>query len=144
MSGADGAASNPAAADRTERTLIAAGRTILASLFVLGGIAKIASPAIYLEMMEAAGLEPARLLLNLVIALELGGGVWVASGLRGHALAAVALAVHTLAINVLLHAFWELDGARRIDEISFFFKNVSIAGGLLLVAGVARLRARVR
>ena len=121
-----------------ERTLLVAGRVTLASLFVLGGVAKIARPELYLAMMTEAGIEPARPLLSLVIALELGGGLWVASGLRGHAFAAVALALHTLLVNLLLHPFWQFGGDERIDEISFFFKNVSIAGGLLFAAGAAR------
>ena len=121
----------------TADRLVAAGRATLASLFVLGGIAKIASPGLYLAMMNEAGIAPARPLLTLVIALELGGGLWVAAGLRGHGAAAAALALHTLLVNALVHPFWHVDGSERIDEISFFFKNVSIAGGLLLVAALA-------
>jgi len=129
---------DPSGSDRFTRTLIVGGRWVLASLFVLGGVAKVASPALYLAMMDTAGLSPARPLLTLVVALELGGGLWLACGLRGHALAALALAAHTLLVNVLLHPFWEFEGGERIAEISFFFKNVSIIGGLLFVAGHAR------
>jgi len=130
--------------DALERTLLNAGRIVLASLFVLGGIAKIASPDLYLDRMTAAGLEPARLLLTLVIALELCGGLWVSSGARGHGLPALALAAHTLLINVTLYPFWEVGDPDRVEQISFFFKNVSIAGGLLFVAGVSRRHDRER
>ena len=139
--------SSPSGASRapsgSERALLVGGRVVLASLFVLGGIAKIASPDLYLAMMGEAGLAPARLLLNLVIALELGGGLWLAAGARAHEIAAVALAAHTLLVNLFLHPFWELAGPERIDEISFFFKNVAIVGGLLFVAGAARREHRL-
>ena len=126
--------------DALGRALLIGGRGLLASLFVLGGVAKILRPELYLAMMDEAGIAPAGPLLAAVAALELGGGLWVASGLRGHAPAALALALHTFAINLLLHDFWHFEGAERIDEISFFCKNLAIAGGLLFVAGAARTR----
>ena len=122
------------------RALRVAGRVALASLFVLGGVAKLLRPELYLAMMHEAGLWPERPLLIAVVALELGGGLWLAAALPRHDIAAVALALHTVAINLLLHPFWTFEGEARIDEISFFFKNVSIAGGLLFVAGEARAR----
>ena len=112
------------------------GRCGLASLFVLGGLAKAFAPEPYLETMRGASLEPAGLLLALVAALELGGGLAIAFGLRVGLWAALALAAHTLATNVLVHRFWELEEPIRRLELSAFFKNVSIAGALLYYAAV--------
>jgi len=143
----DSAVSDPPAnarADALARLGVALGRATLASLFVLGGIAKLASPELYLALMGEAGLPAARPLLLAVAALELGGGLWLASGLPGHAPAALVLAAHTLAINVLVHPFWTLRGPERIDEISFFFKNLAIVGALVFVAAVALVRRRER
>ncbi len=89
-------------------------------------------------MMVPAGLVPVAVLLPLVIVLELGGGVVIALGLRRLApWAALLLALHTLGTNVFLHRFWELEGLVRQLELSSFFKNVSIIGGLLFYASAA-------
>lgn len=127
--------------DALASVLVVVGRVTLAALFVLGGVAKLLEPDIYLGMMRESGLEPARPLLTLVTALELGFGLWLATGLRHAAFAAVALAAHTLLVNALLHRFWTLEGSERLYEIGLFSKNVAIVGGLLFFAGVERRRA---
>lgn len=115
----------------------ATGRLLLASLFVLGGLNKIMNYADTIAMMRTAGLEPASMLLPLTIALELGGGLLVASGRRFAIPAALALALFTIATNIVFHRFWLMDGAEAALQLSLFFKNVSIAGGLLFVAGAS-------
>jgi putative oxidoreductase len=117
--------------------LIATGRIGLASLFLLGGLNKILNYAVTLESMRDAGLEPAPVLLPLTILLELGGGALIALGRWLVLPAGIALALFTLATNVFFHDFWTMEGDRAALELSLFFKNVSIAGGLLLIAGLA-------
>ncbi|MEL6921898.1 MAG: hypothetical protein AAFO77_12930, partial [Pseudomonadota bacterium] len=52
-----------------------------------------------------------------------------------------ALAAFTIATNLVFHDFWNMTGDIAAMELSLFFKNVSIAGALLLVAG-SKLRDR--
>ena len=117
----------------------AAGRAVLGGFFVLAGASKVLDPTQPLGMMEAAGLPG--WLLPAVVALEVGGGVLVASGRprRWALAAALALVAFTLATNLLFHRFWELDAepssvVHRL-ELSLFFKNLAICGGLFLVVG---------
>ncbi|MEO1306122.1 MAG: DoxX family protein [Pseudomonadota bacterium] len=119
--------------DRTAAVLPGIGRLGLASLFILGGINKALNYQSTLERMSDVGLTPASLLLPATIALELIGGACVAYGRRPAAFAALALFVFTLATNYWFHRFWELDGEIAALELSLFFKNVAIAGGLLLL-----------
>lgn len=116
---------------------MAAGRILLASLFILGGLNKMMNYADTIAMMRAAGLEPASMLLPPTIALELVGGLLVATGRRFAIPATLALALFTIATNVAFHRFWLMDGAESALQLSLFFKNVSIAGGLLFVAGAS-------
>jgi len=116
------------------------GRCTLASLFLLGGIAKIAVPETYHAMMNEAGPVPSGPILTGVIVLELAGGLAIAAGWRSGGWLALVLVVHTLLINVLLHRFWELDGRIGQLELSAFFKNVAIAGGLLHYAATRLAR----
>ncbi len=110
------------------------GRLALASLFLLGGLNKILNYKATLESMEAVGLSPAPLLLPIVIGLELVGGALVVVGRRGASLAALALAVFTLSTNLFFHDFWNMDDDIAALELSLFFKNVCIAGGLVFYA----------
>jgi putative oxidoreductase len=113
------------------------GRAVLASLFVLGGINKILNFDATQARMTEVGLEPAALLLPATIALELGGGLMVALGTRFSWAAAFALALFTVATNVFFHRFWEAAPPMAEAELSMFFKNVAIAGGLLFYSAVA-------
>jgi putative oxidoreductase len=119
------------------RILILVGRVVLASLFVLAGLNKILNYNDTLTVMRDAGLEPAPLLLPITILLELGGGLLVAFGRRFTVLAAIALAVFTIATNLFFHQFWLFTGPEAILQLSLFFKNISIAGGLIYVAGIS-------
>jgi putative oxidoreductase len=116
---------------------ILVGRVLLASLFILGGLNKILNYADTLAMMRGAGLEPASLLLPPTIALEFGGGLLVAFGRRFAIPAALALALFTIATNIVFHRFWSMAGPDAALQLSLFFKNVSIAGGLLFVASAS-------
>ena len=52
-------------------------------------------------------------------------------------IAALVLAGFTLSTNFIFHDFWTMDGDRAALELSLFFKNVSIAGGLVLLGGMS-------
>lgn len=114
------------------RAALPVGRVVLASLFVLGGLNKLMNYGATQVQMSDVGLWP--VLLPLVIALELGGGLAVALGRWGAVSAALALAAFTLATNIFFHDFWAMSGEVAALELSLFFKNVSIAGGLLFAA----------
>ncbi|WP_299286319.1 DoxX family protein [uncultured Tateyamaria sp.] len=116
------------------------GRAVLASLFILAGLNKIGDPSATLAQIEAGGLPFASIVLPLVIALELGGGLWVASGLRGTGLIALGLAGYTLPVNVVFHPFWSVPAEDFRTELSLFFKNIAVMGGLIAMAGVSALR----
>lgn len=119
------------------------GRAVLGSFFVLAGMSKVADPSAPTAMMTEQGFPVPGLLLPLVIALEVGGGLVVATGWRRLLLpACLALTVFTVSTNLGFHRFWGLDGEMRQLELSLFFKNLAVAGGLLAVAGASRKGGR--
>jgi putative oxidoreductase len=120
--------------------MAATGRIILASLFILGSINKMLNFGPTAARMGEVGLEPASILLPLTILLELTGGLAVAIGRKGAAPAAAVLAIFTLATNYFFHDFWNMEGQVAALELSLFFKNLSIAGGLLFVAAITYKR----
>ena len=109
------------------------GRILLAQLFILAGLGKIAQFAGTVAYMQSGGLPAAAPLAVLVIALELGGGLALLSGFMTRQVA-VALALFTLAASLLFHAFWSAPAAQAMTQQLMFMKNISVIGGLLMVA----------
>jgi putative oxidoreductase len=103
-----------------------AGRILLAVLFLVAGIGKLGDYAGTQAYMASQGVPGA--LLPAVIALELGGAALVVAGLWTR-IAALALAAFTELAALLFHA----DFADPMQQI-MFLKNLSIAGGFLLLA----------
>lgn len=102
------------------------GRILLAPIFILAGIGKIADPAGTVGYMESMGVPG--LLLWPTIALEVLGGLALIVGFKAR-IAALALAAFSLAAAVLFHHNF----ADQMQMI-MFLKNLAIAGGLLLLA----------
>ncbi|WP_140720663.1 MULTISPECIES: DoxX family protein [Gammaproteobacteria] len=102
------------------------GRFALALIFIITGWSKITGYAGTQQYMEAMGVPGA--LLPLVIALELGGGLAIAAGLLTRWIA-VAMALFSVATALIFHADFG-DAAQAIN----FWKNLSMAGGFLLLA----------
>jgi putative oxidoreductase len=105
------------------------GRVLLAALFVLAGIAKIAGPQPFLDHMAAHHIPG--VLLPLVIALELGAGLALLLGWQ-LSFAAGALALFCLATAFAFH----LDFADKAER-TLFCKDLAIAGALMVIAATA-------
>ena len=110
-----------------------AGRALLAVLFLLSGVGKLSAYAATAAYMSSVGM-PAWL-LPLVIATEILGAIAIVLGWQTR-VAALLLAGYSLLAALIFHNNF----ADQIEMI-MFLKNVSIAGGfLLLVAnGAGRL-----
>lgn len=104
-----------------------AGRAGLALLFILAGVGKLgagyAATQGYMESMGIAGG-----LLPLVIALEIGGGLAILTGLLTRT-SALALAAFSVVSALIFH--FDLGDANQFNA---FFKNIAIAGGFVLLA----------
>src|SRR5712664_767523 len=105
----------------------AVGRLLIAALFLISGLGKIAAPALTQGYIASAGL-PFPLLANLVaIIIEVGRGILLIIGQRGLIVASV-FSVCTVAAAL---------GFRRDfayqDAMAHFLKNRSITGGLLQI-----------
>jgi len=103
-----------------------AGRAGLSLMFVASGAGKLAAYGATQQYMEAMGVPGA--VLPLVILAELGGGLALLGGALTR-LAAISLAVFSLAAGALFHA----DFADQ-NQMIHFMKNLTIAGGMLVLA----------
>ena len=109
-----------------DKALIVAARVMMAQLFVIAGITKIQGFAKSAAYFGTLGLPMPEILLPLVIALELGGGLALIFGLKTRWVAA-ALAIFTIATALVAHSNFNTQG-----QMVQFMKNIAIAGGLLL------------
>jgi putative oxidoreductase len=102
-----------------------AGRLLISLIFIVSGFNKIANFAGTQAYMESAGVPG--ILLPLVIAIELLGGLAVVFGWRTR-LAAFLLAGFSLVSAVLFHANF---GDQM--QMIMFMKNLALAGGFLMI-----------
>ena len=131
--------------DSLRSPLALVGRLLLALMFVLAGFSKIAGFAGTVGYMQSKGMPAAQLLAALTVVLEIGGGLMLIAGFHAR-WAALALALFTLLASVIFHNFWAMPAEQQMMQQLMFMKNLSVVGGLLLVAalgaGPASLDAR--
>lgn len=121
---------NSAADKERKRTLESfmklAGRTLLAVLFLLSGLGKLGAYSATAGYMSSVGVPSA--LLPVVIATEVLGALAIILGWKTRTVA-VLLAGFSLLTAITFHRNF----ADQI-QMTNFLKNVSIAGGFLLLA----------
>ncbi len=118
--------------DRVLQYLAPLGRLLLASIFLASGAAKLMDWQQPLRMMIDKGLPAANILLSIAVALEIIGGLSVLLGIQAR-FGALALLVFLAPVTAIMHDFWAYQGAEQVAQMTNFMKNVSIAGGVLLV-----------
>lgn len=131
--------------DSFKSPLVVVGRVLLALMFILSGLMKLADIQGTAGYIASGGLPVPVLLAVLVGLLELLGGLAIALGFQAR-LAALALGLFTLAASVLFHRFWAVPADQAFVQQLMFMKNMSVAGGMFIVAalgaGPASLDAR--
>jgi putative oxidoreductase len=125
--------------------VVLVARLLLALMFVLAGASKFADLGGTAAYIGSKGLPLPMLLACGAAALELLGGLAIMVGFRAR-IAAVALAGFTLLATLLFHNFWAMPEQQQFVQQLMFMKNLSVAGGLLLLfsfgAGGLSLDAR--
>ena len=110
-----------------------AGRILLALIFLVSGFGKLTDYTGTEAYMASAGLPMVGLLLPLTILVELGGGLLIAAGLFARSIAIVEF-LFLIPVSLVFHHFWDLPAAQAMEQQIHFLKNVSIMGGMLLLA----------
>ncbi len=108
----------------------AVGRLLIAALFLISGLGKIAMPALTLGFIASAGLPFPVLAYLVAIVIEVGGGMLLILGYQSRIVASV-MAVFTVAAALSFHRNFADQNA-----MVHFLKNISITGGLLQIAAL--------
>ena len=89
------------------------GRFLLAAIFVLSGIMKLADFEGALGHMQAQGIPYASTLLVIAALAEIAGGLAIMTGFLTR-LAAFGLVLYLIPVTLLFHDFWNFAGQERI------------------------------
>lgn len=109
------------------------GRILLGLIFVLSGFQKLMGFSGVVGNITGKGLPMPEVLAVLTVAIELGAGLLLVIGLKAR-WAAFLLFLFIIPVTLTFHNFWSMEGAQYAMNKIQFLKNVSIMGGMLLVA----------
>jgi putative oxidoreductase len=119
--------------NQLQNPVVLAGRILLGLIFVLSGFGKIAGFDGAVGYIASKGMPVPSLVAVLTICVELGGGLLLVFGFFTR-WAALALAVFTVLAALIFHNFWAAPEAQKMMQNINFMKNLSIAGGMLVLA----------
>ena len=122
--------------DSLKTPLVVVGRVLLALMFIMSGISKLGDLAGTAGYIASGGLPMASALAVIVGLLELFGGIAIVIGFQAR-WAALALGLFTLVASVLFHKFWAAPADQAFVQQLMFMKNLSVAGGLFVVAALS-------
>ena len=111
--------------DKLQELSAPIGRLFLSIIFIFSGFTKVIGYAATQGYMESMGVPG--MLLPLVIALELFGGIAILLGFKARLIALLFVGFNIISA-LLFHQFW-------IDESQMnpFMKNIAMAGGFLMI-----------
>jgi putative oxidoreductase len=116
------------AIDNNTALASAAGRILLAAIFIFSALGKLAAPAATIGYIESVGLPFATLGFGIAVAVELGGGLLLVLGAKTRWVA-VALAAFSIVTGLVFH-----NALGDQNQLIHLLKNFAMAGGLLQVA----------
>lgn len=119
--------------DALQNPLTLAGRLLLALLFLPAGLTKIAGFAGTVGYIASKGLPLPAVGAVIAIGVEVLGGLALLVGF-GTRVAALVLALFTVAATVIFHAWWAVPAEAQMVQQLMFFKNIAVVGGLLVLA----------
>ena len=128
------------------------GRFLIASIFLVSGIAKLTDTPGTVAHMVAMGIPYPDTLALVAGAAEVLGGIAIAAGFLTR-VASAGLILFMIPTTLIFHAFWNDAGQDRMPQMVNFMKNLAILGGLavLMAQGAGRFsidhrirRARAR
>jgi len=110
-------------------------RILMAAMFVMAGFSKIGGFEGTVGYIASKGLPLASVVAVLTIILEIAGGLAIMVGYKAR-IAAFLLGGFTLLAALIFHNFWAVPAEQAFVQNMLFMKNISIAGGLFLLAAL--------
>lgn len=109
------------------------GRALLCAIFIMAGVEKLGGFAGNVAYAQAAGLPMPQVAVAIALAIELGGGLMVLVGFKAR-LGALAIAVFSSVAAFTFHRYWSMPADKQGTDFLFFWKDLGLAGGMLMIA----------
>ena len=108
------------------------GRILIVMLYIPSGWGKLVGFAGTVGYIQSKGVPLPEVCAAIAVAAELGLGLLILVGYQAR-WAALGLAIFTLVITPIFHNYWAVPEAQVMMQKLNFWKNLSIAGGLLVL-----------
>ncbi len=118
-----------------ENTANLIGRLLIASLFLPAGVTKLIGFDGTVSYFSSLSLPMPSLMAIIVIAIEIVGGIALIVGYKVK-WSAIVLALFTLGASLVGHAYWATPADQVFITKLLFYKNIAIAGGLLILGSM--------
>lgn len=116
-----------------QNSLTLIGRLLFVALFLPAGIGKLTGFAGTVGYISSVGLPLPTLAAAAALVVEIVGSLALLAG-YGTRVAALILAAFTLVASYFFHAYWSVPADQAFVTQLLFFKNIAVAGGLLVLA----------
>jgi len=113
--------------------LILLGRVLMMLLFLISGWGKLTGFQGTVGYMGTVGAPMPMVAAAIAVVMEFGVGIALLIGFWTRPLA-LLMALFVLGTALIAHTFWNVEGAMQTANMVQFYKNLSIMGGLLLLA----------
>jgi putative oxidoreductase len=108
-------------------------RLLMSAIFIVFGLRKALAFAGTAGYFAKLGFPAPEAMVVLSIIIEIGGGILLAIGFKTRWVAWL-LTLFVVIGTLMAHRYWEFDAAQYANQMTHFFKNLCILGGLLMVA----------
>lgn len=119
--------------ERWRDELILLGRVLMMLLFLISGWGKLTGFQGTVGYMGTVGAPMPMVTAGIAVVMEFGVGIALLIGFWTRPLA-LLMALFVLGTALIAHTFWNVEGAMQTANMVQFYKNLSIMGGLLLLA----------
>ncbi|SFP74588.1 DoxX family protein [Ralstonia sp. NFACC01] len=123
--------------------LILLARILMMVLFVMSGWGKLTGFQGTVGYMASTGAPMPMVAAAVAVVMEFGVGIALLIGLWTRPLA-LLMALFVLGTSFIAHSYWDMQGAMEAANKIQFFKNLSIMGGLFLLAATGPGRYAVQ
>ena len=113
--------------------LLLIARIALVALFIIFGYPKLMGFSGTVQYMASSGAPMPTLSAIIAILMEVPAAILIVLGFFTRPLA-VLFVLYTLGTAVIGHHYWNMSGDAVVPNMINFYKNISIAGGFILLA----------
>lgn len=118
--------------DSTRNALNLAARVLIAALYLPQGWGKLTGFAGVSGYIASKGVPLPEVAAAIAVFVEIVLVLMLVVGFKTR-WAALGMAIFTIVITPIFHAYWNAAGAQHVPQLLHFYKNFAIVGGLLMI-----------